>query len=226
MRIFAVMPAYHEAGRVKKTIDAVLPYVENIVVVDDGSQDTTAQETRQTSAILVRHVINRGQGAALRTGTKAALALGADIIVHIDADGQHDPSFIPSLIEKIRNDQADVILGSRFLGIEAQGIPAARRLLLKAARAFNKYVLGIPHHVTDPQCGLRALNRKAAESLRFSQDGMAHASELLRLITRSSLRWQEIPIRVIYSEEVLAKGQKPSNAFRIVWSLFWGAFRD
>lgn len=226
MKVIAVIPAWHEAGRVGRTVESVSPLVDRVFVVDDGSTDETAQEAKGAGAEVISHRLNRGQGAALKTGTLAALRAGADVIVHFDADGQHDPQFLPDMIELIKTGEADVVLGSRFLGIQAEGIPRMRRLLLAAARLFNAYVLGIPYRVTDPQNGLRVLSKQAAEQIDFRQDQYAHCSEILRLVTRSSLRWKEVPIRVRYSSEILAKGQKMSNAFKVVWQLFIGSFRS
>ncbi|MBU0540095.1 glycosyltransferase family 2 protein [Patescibacteria group bacterium] len=224
MKVTAVIPAYQEGARISKTVLAVLPYVDEIIVIDDGSEDETRLNAWREGAVVLRHGINRGQGAALRTGNEAALKRGAEIIVHIDADGQHDPISIPQLLIPIQQDTADVVLGSRFLGGEAVGIPWSRKALLNAARTFNAFAVGVPRSVTDPQSGFRAMTAKAVRMIDFKQDKMAHCSEILRLVTRSSLRWQEVPVCVHYSEESLKKGQKPWDAARIAWQLFLGAF--
>lgn len=226
MKVVAVIPAYNEATRIEKTIAGVKPLVDVVVVVDDGSTDDTAARAKAAGAVVVRHALNRGQGAGLRTGTEAALRLGADIVVHVDADGQHDPSFIPALVVPIKEGKADIVFGSRFLGEAPQGMPLMRRGLLTAARLFNALVMGIPRKVTDPQSGMRALDRAAAQSLEFRQDRMAHCSEILRLATRSNLRWMEVPIRVHYTADSLAKGQKSLDAFKIAWQLFLGIFAN
>jgi glycosyltransferase involved in cell wall biosynthesis len=224
MRVFAVIPALNEASRIGETIQKVRPFVDGLVVVDDGSEDATSAAAKEAGAVVLRHALNRGQGAGLRTGTEAALRLGADVIVHIDADGQHDPSFIPTLVQPIRGGQADVVFGSRFLGLKPQGMPLSRRVLLLAARNFNTLAMGIPRTVTDPQSGLRALNSEAARRLDFRQDRMAHCSEILRLATRSGLRWREVPVVVRYSSDTLAKGNQNLDAFKITWQLLLGMF--
>jgi glycosyltransferase involved in cell wall biosynthesis len=224
MRVFAVIPALNEASRIGETIQKVRPFVDGLVVVDDGSEDATSAAAKEAGAVVLRHALNRGQGAGLRTGTEAALRLGADVIVHIDADGQHDPSFIPALVGPIRDGRAEVVFGSRFLGLEPQGMPWSRRLLLAAARNFNTLAMGIPRSVTDPQSGLRALSSQAARRLDFRQDRMAHCSEILRLATRSGLRWREVPVVVRYSSDTLAKGNQNLDAFKITWQLLLGMF--
>jgi glycosyltransferase involved in cell wall biosynthesis len=228
MKVIAVMPAYKEETRIVAAISGIKPLVDQLVVVDDGSGDATADRAAETGVVVLRHWLNRGQGAALRTGTEAALKLGADIIVDVDADGQNDPEGLPSLLAPIKAGEADVVFGSRFLGMKSDSMPMARRLLLLAAKRFNTFALGIPGRVTDPQSGLRAMTAEAARQIDFRQDRMAHCSEILRLVTHSGLRWKEIPIRVFYTEETLAKGQNglPPTlaAFKIVWELFIGAF--
>ncbi len=224
MRVIAVMAAFREVPRVRASVEACLPFVERVIVVDDGSHDGTAEEATKGGALVLQHAINRGQGAALKTGTLAALKLGADYIVHIDADGQHDPSYIPALLAPLQAGEADVVFGSRFMWIEAQGMPLKRRVLMKVIHVFNVFVLGISSRVTDPQTGLRAFHAKAGSGLDFQQDRMAHCSEILRFVTRH-FRWKEVPVRVRYSEETLAKGQWRGGAARIVWHLLVGAFR-
>lgn len=225
MKVVAVIPAFREENRIAKTVQSVLSHVQHVVVVDDGSEDATAQNVPLESGhvTVIRHRVNRGQGASLKTGTDAAVQLGADVIVHVDADGQHDSSFIPSVITPIQEGSVDVVFGSRFLG-ESVGMPLARRILLNGARTFNALVVGIPRRVTDPQSGFRAMTASAAKKISFRQDRFAHCSEILRLVTRSDLRWKEVPVRVHYSEDSLKKGQKPWDAMRIVWQLFLGAF--
>ena len=225
MNLVVVIPAYNEAGRIGEVVRAVRAQAATVVVVDDGSKDRTGAEAIEAGAIVLIQEVNRGQGASLRTGVEAALRLGAEAVVHFDADGQHDPRDIPELIAPIISGEADIVYGSRFLGVAPKGVPLTRRLLFFPMRWFNVIFLGIPAKVTDPQSGLRAFSRRAASSIKFSQDRMAHCSELLQLATRGVWRWKEVPVLVRYSDETLKKGNKTSDAFRIVWQLFLGAWR-
>lgn len=192
-------------------------------MVDDGSSDGTAQVARLAGARLLRHALNRGQGAALQTGLDWALARGADAVVTFDADGQHRVEDIETLLAPIRAGTHDYVLGSRFLG-RAEGLPAARRLILRLAVLFSRWVSGLP--VSDAHNGLRAFSRRGARRLSIRLDRMAHASELLDQIRASGLPWIEVPVAVRYSEESLAKGQRSSAAVRILFDyLFARWFR-
>lgn len=225
MRIFAVVPAYQEATRLPAVLDVLRRHVDGVVVVDDGSTDGTTEAIGQREGVWVlRHWLNRGQGAALRTGTRAALDLGAEVIVHVDADGQHNPENIALAVAPIRAGEADIVFGSRYLGVKPEGMPFMRRVLHVGIRQFNRWVLAIPSRVTDPQSGFRALSAQAARALAFHQDRMAHASEILRLVTRSSWRWQEVPVQVRYSEATLQKGQRSMDAIKVAWQLILGMF--
>ena len=128
MKVIGIMPAYHEQARIVETIRAALPFLDRLIVVDDGSADGTADAASLPGVIVLRHRMNRGQGAALRTGTLAALKLGADILVHLDADGQHDPADIPRLTEPIKSGEADVVFGSRFLEFSPVGMPMEMKI--------------------------------------------------------------------------------------------------
>ncbi|MBN1585409.1 glycosyltransferase family 2 protein [Candidatus Uhrbacteria bacterium] len=226
MRVIAVVPAYRESRTVARVVRSLLPVTDSVVVVDDGSGDRTAEEARKAGALVVRHCLNRGQGAALRTGTEFARRLGAEIIVHIDADGQHEPAGLSDITEPIVSGQADAVFGSRFMGLKPEGMPLSRHCLLRMARLFNHVFLGIPLSWTDPQSGLRAMRIAVAERLCFRQDGMAHCSEILQSVIRSGWRVTEVPVLVRYSGETMAKGQKSTDALRIVWQLIMGAFRQ
>jgi len=226
MNVVAVMPAYLEAPRIGEAVLGIRTLVDQIVVVDDGSGDGTTEEARRAGAVVLAHAINRGQGASLKTGTEAALKLGADIILHVDADGQHDPSTIPALIDAVCSGTVDVAFGSRFLGVTSEGMTVSRKALLALARRFSTLVLGLPWRLTDPQSGLRAMTADAARRIDFRQDRFAHCSEILRLVTRSDLRWVEVPTRIRYTADTLEKGQKPTDALKIVWQLFLGALQD
>jgi glycosyltransferase involved in cell wall biosynthesis len=220
---FVVVPAFREAPRIAAVVGELVAGGNRVVVVDDGSPDATGAIARAAGATVLRHVINRGQGAALQTGITWALAHGARCVVTYDADGQHRAADLPALLAPIRAGTHDFAFGSRFLG-RAEGIPRLRRLVLAAAVRFSRLASGL--RVSDAHNGLRAFSRRGAASLAISLDRMAHASELLDQVRDSGLPWTEVPVAVRYTRESIAKGQGSTAAVRILFDyLFARWFR-
>ena len=216
MRSWIIIPAFNEETRLANVLRGLRDKTFSIVVVDDGSGDRTASVAKNAGAVVLRHLINRGQGAALRTGIQFALEHGAEEIITFDADGQHQPEDLSLLITVLRKTGADLVLGSRFLG-NAPGIPLHRWCLLKLAVVFTRITTGL--NLTDVHNGLRAMTAEAARKLTFTEDGMAHASQILSMAARLRLRVHEVPCSIVYSEQSLAKGQRSTAAFRILGRL-------
>lgn len=216
MRSWIIIPAFNEETRLANVLHGLRDKTFSIVVVDDGSGDRTASVAKNAGAVVLRHLINRGQGAALRTGIQFALEHGAEEIITFDADGQHQPEDLALLITVLRKTGADLVLGSRFLG-NAPGIPLHRWCLLKLAVVFTRITTGL--NLTDVHNGLRAMTAEAARKLTFTEDGMAHASQILSMAARLRLRVHEVPCSIVYSEQSLAKGQRSTAAFRILGRL-------
>jgi glycosyltransferase involved in cell wall biosynthesis len=217
--VWVVVAAYNEGRRLGQTLDGLRPHCPRVVLVDDGSQDDTAEVALRRDVWVLRHVINCGQGAALQTGIDFALARGAEVVVTFDADGQHDPEEIGRLTEPVLAGRADVALGSRFLG-QTVGMPWSRGLVLRLGVLFTQVFSRV--RVSDTHNGFRALSRPAAAAIRITQDRMAHASEILDQVRQHRLRYCEVPVTIRYAEETLAKGQSSWNAVRIVGQLVLG----
>ncbi len=213
MKITCVIPAYNEAANISRVINKVKPFVSEIIVIDDASQDNTSQVAKKEEVVVLRHIVNRGQGAALRTGTNLALARGADIIVHFDADDQFQATDIPQMVAPIISKEADAVLGSRFLTKDTKLPKMKRYFIMPLARLINRWFFNI--RLTDPQSGFRALSRKSAEKLTIDNDGMAHCSEILYKLFKNQNRLQEVPITVVYHEY----GQKFSGGLKIIKDL-------
>jgi glycosyltransferase involved in cell wall biosynthesis len=216
MSIWVVIAAYNEAKVIARVVGDVARRGYQVVVVDEGSADDTA-ERASAASIVVRHPINLGQGAALQTGITCALQNGADVVVTFDADGQHRAVDIEHLVAALRDVPADFALGSRFLG-QTIALPPARRLLLRAATAFTQLTTGL--RLTDTHNGLRAMTRRGASQIRLRQNRMAHASEILAQIAASGLPYVEVPVRIEYTAYSLAKGQRLGDALTILLDLF------
>jgi glycosyltransferase involved in cell wall biosynthesis len=215
--VWVVVPAYNEARVVAGVIAELKRDVHRIVVVDDGSSDSTAEMAAECGAIVLRHPINLGQGAALQTGIEFALARDAELIVTFDADGQHRTADVARLIDALEAEGADFALGSRFLG-SAANIPSLRRMLLRVATLFTRLTTGLA--LTDAHNGLRAMTRRGALRIRLRQNRMAHASEILSQIAVSGLKYVEVPVTIDYSGYSLAKGQRSGDLIVILLDLF------
>lgn len=211
---FIVVPAYNENDCLERVIRELRLTRANVVVVDDGSTDETYDTARREATFVLRHVVNRGQGAALQTGIEFSLSQGARFIVTFDADGQHQVEDVPRLLQPIVRGECDVCLGSRFLG-ESIGMPWVRKMTLRLGVLFTRISSGVK--LTDAHNGLRAFSQRAARQICITLDGMAHASELIDIISHAGLIYQEVPVSIRYTKRSLTKGQSPWNAFRIVF---------
>jgi glycosyltransferase involved in cell wall biosynthesis len=189
-----------------------------VVVADDGSTDDTWAQLNGLGVHRLRHPFNLGQGAALQSAMSYALHRGADYIVHFDADGQHNPDDIESLLAPLIADEADVVLGSRFLREEDWlAVPPQRRRLLRAAVVVNALLTGL--WLSDAHNGFRAFTRGAARQIHLYENGFAHASEILVQIRERKLRYVERPTRIRYTDYSQFKGQKATNSINIVLDL-------
>lgn len=217
--ICIVVAAYNEWRSIGDVVASLITDYPRVIVVDDGSFDDTGSIARLEGATVLRHLLNRGQGAALQTGIRAALKTGAAYIVTFDADGQHEVADIARLLAPLQSGQCDVSLGSRFLGTVAE-IPWLRRLTLRAAVFFTRLVTGLP--LTDAHNGMRAFTSSAAEMIDLRQDRMAHASEILDQLASLRLRIREVPVTVRYTAYSMDKGQRSGAAFRILFDYMIG----
>jgi len=220
MSVFVIIPAFNEEKNIPtilKDIFSLYPDFK-IVVVDDGSTDATFNTAKENGAIVLKHIINRGQGAALKTGTDYALRQGAEIIVHFDADRQFEPKEINLMIEPILKDGVSAVLGSRFLSSKNNLPWTKKRIILPLARVINFLFTGC--WLSDAHNGFRALSRSMAELLDLKQDRMAHNSEIIRLIKKNKMPFQEKGVTVYYYRY----GQNWRGGLRIVKDLIIGNF--
>ncbi len=213
--ILFIIAAFNEECTIEAVVRSIINEGYKVVVVDDCSTDHTLTKAVEGGATVLRHPINLGQGAALQTGIDYCLQQPFAALVTFDADGQHQIKDAKRLIQCILNDEADIVCGSRFLGIKAIGIPFLRAALLRVVALYMRFSLGLP--VTDAHNGLRAISPKAANMIQLTQNRMAHASELISQV--KGLRLKELPVEIIYTPYSLAKGQRISNSLNILFDL-------
>jgi glycosyltransferase involved in cell wall biosynthesis len=223
--VCVIVPMYNEAAVVSQVIRELRHRFEFVVCIDDGSTDGSAEIARTAGAIVVRHPVNLGQGAALRTGMEYALRHSAvEHIVTFDADGQHSVDDAERLWQLAVTVGVDVVLGSRFLTAAGlDGLPSGRRRLLRLATLYTRLTTGLT--VSDTHNGLRVLSRNAADGLKLRQAGMAHASELLALIARLGLTTREASVTIAYTDYSRSKGQSNLNVVTILHELFTARLR-
>ena len=215
--VWLVVPLYNEATVVGDVIRDALPVFPNIVCVDDGSTDGSADAAAAAGAYVVRHPFNLGQGAALQTGIDYVLKYtDGKYLVTFDADGQHDPLDALAMAERAEDDDLAIIYGSRFLEGEVD-ISWFKRLVLRTAALVTRWQTGLK--LTDAHNGLRLLRRDAAGSVQMSQDRMAHASEIIGQLAGTDFEWAEMPVHIRYTDYSRAKGQSLLNSVNILVEL-------
>lgn len=214
-KVYVIIPSFNEGMVIASTIAPLIKEGYNVVVIDDCSSDNTEESLAHFPIHYLRHELNLGQGAALQTGIDYALNEGAEYLVMFDADGQHNFQEIPNLLLPIIEGRADITMGTRFKRDEdVAQIPVSRKVILRGAILVNGLFTGM--WLTDAHNGFRAMNRAAMEKIRMSENRMAHATEILSIVKRSSLRYVEVPVKIIYTDYSKMKGQSSMNSVNIL----------
>jgi glycosyltransferase involved in cell wall biosynthesis len=213
--VWLVIPVYNEAPVIAAVVGNALRTFPNIVCVDDGSRDGSAEQIAGSRARLVRHPVNLGQGAAIQTGVEYARRQpGARFFVTFDADGQHQVDDVLRMVRRLRTEPVDIVVGTRFRG-EDSHIPLLKRVVLKAAVKLSPR--GRRLGLTDSHNGLRAFNRTVADGLDITSNGMGHAPEIVEMIDVKGWRVAEEPVTILYTDYSVAKGQSLLNGVNIVF---------
>jgi len=211
VKVWIVVPAYNEERSIGSVIDSLRREgYRNVLVVDDGSTDRTGEVARDRGAQVLTHPRNLGLGAALRTGFREVLRRGADAAVTFDADGQHEPKSVRSLLEGLRD--ADLVIGVR----RSLGMPLNKRVGNFILNLITFLLTGI---YTDSQSGSRALSRKALESIRIVGNRYEVSSEILLRASRAGLRVKSVPVKCYYPPHAKAKGTTILSGIRIFLKL-------
>ncbi|WJY96625.1 glycosyltransferase family 2 protein [Corynebacterium fournieri] len=210
-----IVPCYNEGTVIFDVLTHARETFPNIVAVNDGSRDNSAAQIRAAGAHLVDHPVNLGQGAAIQTGVEYARAQpGAEYFVTFDADGQHQVKDVKRMIERLRTEPLDIIVGTRFAGQDNSQVPWIKRAVLKTVVMLSPRTkrLGL----TDAHNGLRAFNRTVAEEMNIRMNGMSHASEIVNMIDKCGWRVDEEPVDILYTEYSMSKGQSLINGVNIL----------
>lgn len=216
MRIFVVVPALNEQKRIGKVIKGLKKINLPVIIVDDGSTDDTFRvASRFKNVTVLRHKINLGKGAALKTGSIAAFNLGADAVIYMDSDGQHKVEDIENFTTKLKEEGYEVVFGSRNFGV---GVPLIRYLGNKLASLLINFLFGI--YVTDLICGYRALTKKAFEKMGWESAGYAVETEMVIKTGEYGLKHCEVPVQTVYYNSY--KGVTILDAISILFDvLYW-----
>jgi glycosyltransferase involved in cell wall biosynthesis len=199
LRVVAGIPAYNEEKTIAKVVVRTRKLVDGVFVVDDGSSDDTAIIAEGLGAKVIKHERNLGYGAAIRSCFDAARDLKADVLVTLDADGQHDPEQIARLLEPIKNGSADLVLGSRFMGDPSERQPPRyRKAGIRVLTRFTEVASGA--QFSDAQSGFRAYSRKAFEQIEPTEQGMGVSVEILMKAAERGLRTVEVPVSIRYGD--------------------------
>jgi len=216
--IFIVIPTYNEENRISLVISELCDLgFKNIVAVNDASTDDTRIRIEEFETVtILDHLINLGPGGATQTGIEYSVNQHAEYIVTIDGDNQHDPKDITGLIQKIQDEDLDMVIGSRFLGYNE--IPKIRRIYNRIANVFNYMLTGV--FVSDSQSGLKIIKGSLAEQLALESNGFEFCMEIIKSAQKKKAKIGEIPITVTYTRDTMNKGQSLSTGISMITRLF------
>ena len=216
-RIIVCIPAFNEANTIGGIIQKAKKFANEVVVCDDGSIDNTSEMAGGAGAIVVRHKFNKGYGAAIRTLFRTALEKKADFIVTLDADGQHEPDEIPKILRPLIEDEADIVIGSRFLYMEDRShIPKYRAFGVKT---ITKFIHSKSYKISDAQSGYRAYTKEALAKLSLSDTGMSISTEILLRAMDNNLVIGEIPVKINYEVEDSSTHNFLSHGLKVIISV-------
>jgi len=211
-KIFAIIPAYNEESNIVSIIKKTKRYVGNIIVVDDGSNDKTKEVAENANAVVLRHIINLGKGATLKTGCDFAIRKGAKYIIVLDADAQHNPDDIPRFINKLK--KYDIVFSYR----------SASSKMPPVLRFGNWFISGIVRalhgiNLNDTQCGFRAFSKEAYRKIGWNSSDYSMESEMISNVGKQKLKYVQIPIQTVYSDRY--KGTTVIDGIKIVLNMVW-----
>ena len=217
MKIAVVIAAYNEHAHIGDVVRGVLKAgYKNVIVANDGSKDGTGALAEQAGATVVRHIVNLGKGAAMKTGADFAFKHGADAVIFLDADGQHKPSELPKF-EQALSEGYDIVFGFRR---RTKNMP----LMMRFGNWFLSALIRVLYRMDlhDSQCGYRALTMNAYKKIRWESRDYSVESEIIAYAGKHNLRYTEFEIETIYHDHY--KGTTLLDGFPVLWNLLWWRF--
>jgi len=217
-KILICVPAYNEAERIADVVSKSRQYADDVIVYDDGSTDDTYQVALSAGATVIRNPDNKGYGVAIRSLFQAAKERGAEGMVTLDSDGQHDPDQIPALIKPL-NQGFDIVIGSRFLRNDDEGkVPRYRSFGIKTITRLTQ--VASYGKITDSQSGFRAYNKNALSKINLFEDGMSVSTEILLRAGEKKLSTTEVPITVRYDVKDTSTHNPITHGVSVLYSVF------
>lgn len=213
MNIFVVIPGFNEGKRIRDVIEKTKRYSQNIIVVDDGSTDTTYEEAEASGVHVLKHIINLGKGAALKTGSAYAIEKGADALIYMDSDGQHKPEDIPTLINALEG--KDIVFTYR--DIKSKDMPLTKKVGNLGLNFILKALFHI--HVNDSQSGYKILTTKTYKQMNLASNDYLIESEMVAKTGKLHLRFTQIPIHTVYQDKY--KGTTVIDGVGIGLRMLW-----
>jgi len=211
---WAVVPMFNEGSVIASVVTELRKSIPNVVCVDDCSSDDSAAQAESAGAIVVRHPINLGQGASLQTGFEFVRSIPEMTeVVTFDADGQHQVADALAMVQKLRDEKLDIVIGSRFLD-DRTDMSRLKRAVLRLATAYTRVTTGMA--LTDAHNGLRVISRDLLMKMQLKQNRMAHASELIDQVRLYKAKWAEHPTHIVYTDYSRGKGQSVLNSVNIL----------
>lgn len=215
MRTTCVIPAYNEEITIGRIVSETLKHCDMVLVVDDNSQDHTAELSRQAGATVIRHISRLGTGGALSTGLRAALRTDFEVFLTMDGDGQHSPDEIPVVLDPISKREADLVIGSRVLRPH-ESMPLRKKIGNRVLSTVTSFIAGTK--ITDSQSGFRAYRREVLEYAIHRARDYRWASEIVILAAKGNFKIKEVPITAIYFPK-RRRGADMKDGFKILYSV-------
>ncbi len=212
LKITAIVPAFNEEKNIRKVVEQTAPYVDEVIVVDDGSKDKTGAIAKESGAVVATHIVNMGLGFTLATGAELAIKRGADVIVTIDGDGQHDPTEITHLVKTLVDEKLDIVIGARKFDTN---MPFYKKL--GNTTIYTMQHLLFNSEVKDTQSGFRAFRSEVWPKLKWTSNRYAVSSEIVKNIGVNRLKFKEVEVKTIYNDDY--KGTSIFDGARIVTTM-------